>query len=649
MKTAAIVGSGAAGATIARLLARSGEYHVVVLEKGQNLFSGLGGDVGEVRSAFPNDELGYVVRGGPIGQDTLLEPRSFRTSPRDGIRSHVGAVNNLPTTVGGATVHFPAKTRRFREVDFVANQLMGGSDAHPAVAGTTYRDWPIHYNHLEPFYAVMEEVVGVQGPARRARSGTIINPNPCESYRSTPYAMPPGTPMYSNLLLADAASRLGHHPAPVPTAVNSRPYRDRPACDDCSFCALFGCGINAKGGGIWQLADALATGHAELLAEANVTEVLWTRRGSSFHADGVRYIDGAGRSRVVRSDLVILANTPIEATRLSLLSGIGVVHPDEARLSAPQPTTTEPSGLLGRNIMFNLQTLVLGVVDKDIHPWRGRAATHTIDDFAGTGPTVRQFRAEVPRGGILELGGSVNPIDEAMYMATIAYGQEAKDLLAVSPLRRHLLALLMQGEDMPQITNYVDIDPDLVDVCGTPAPRVTYASHSYELAAAAYYAPKMLEIMHAVGGHGSAYPDVRVVAATLADTTYPAAVPSRLVAAGDPIARHVPTQEVPSSAHIMGTHRMATTSEGGPCTPYGRYWAFDNLFHAGAGLFVTAPGYNPTLTTWALSYWVGAAILTDVASRARFTATTIDDDAQTLQSVIARLDPNTMAARELRP
>jgi len=64
-------------------------------------------------------------------------------------------------------------------------------------------------------------------------------------------------------------------------------------------------------------------------------------------------------------------------------------------------------------------------------------------------------------------------------------------------------------------------------------------------------------------------------------------------------------------------------------------------------LFPTAPGYNPTLTIWALAYWAAAAILTGVGQRSSYKAADIDADATRLRSVIARLDGDTMIARHL--
>jgi choline dehydrogenase-like flavoprotein len=624
-KRAIVVGSGASGSTVARLLARSGQWDVLVLEKGRNFHTGLGGDISKVQAFYPDDELAFEVRTPPIAQDPILEPRSFRESPKSGARSVVGDVDNLPTVVGGATAHYDAKARRFREVDFVANSLMGGTRDKPAIAGTTYTDWPMEYRHLEPFYAVMEEVIGIQGPAYRDSSGRIVNPNPAESPRSTPFPMPPGVAMYSNLLLGDAVNRLGYHAVPVPTSVNSRPYRGRNACNDCSFCLDFGCPINAKGGGIWVLHDAMTTGRVELRSECNVTHLETDSNGSNgrHRATGVSYIDADGNRHTETADLVVLANTPFEAVRLSLRSGIGSA-PDENDLTKLRPSATEPSGLLGRNLMLHLQTAVYAVFNQELHPWRGRTSTHTMDDFAGSGPGRQHFDASVPRGGIVEIGGNQNPISEATSMTAIAQRQKLKDLLRLSPYRKHLAAFTMQGEDMPQLTNYVDLDPEIVDVYGEPVPRITYKSHKYEVDAADHYAAKLMEIMHAVGGPGSAYPGVR----------------SLLVGRAD-------RGQVPQDKHIMGTHRMALDSDHGPCNPYGRYWAFDNLYHAGGGLFVSAPGYNVTHTIWALAYWVAAGILSGADQKQLYTSADIDASWDGLLASIRNLDGDTMAARAL--
>jgi choline dehydrogenase-like flavoprotein len=688
--TAVVIGSGASGGMVARLLAKSGQYTVVILEKGRNPFSGLGGPASSVTNNWANDEIAHEARQGLEDQDVLLEPRTFRTQGYTGTDPQfVGDVNTLPTVVGGGTTHYDAKARRLREVDFIANSLLRGYedpsvDPSPdtsAVQGADYANWPMAYKHLEAFYAVSEEVVGVQGPAT-GTPGSVTNVNPYESWRSTPFPVPPGTNQLNSLLASWASVALGYssQPVPVPTSIVSRPYRDgRPACVDCGFCLDFGCPINAKGGGVWQVNEAVAAG-AELVSRANVTSFEWGQAPSGRQAvTAVHYLFTGSPADVVmapgasspyvapalgqntipldpaRGDLLVLANTPIEATRLSLYSAQlgGGAFPD-------------PSGMLGKNLMFHLQTNALAILDRNVHSFRGRTSTHTHDAFAGAGPSAGDFMsqngAEVPRGGITELGGNLNPIQEASEVAAFLHGAPLKAFMELGPFSKHLVACTLQGEDMPQTGNVVDLDPTVRDVYGFPVPRITYSNHSYELEASAYYAPKLVELLSAIGLPPSPFPGIHPVFAASINTTIPAVSSSTLpldniigqVTGPTPLgtqtlaANATPFNEIPASRHILGTHRMALDPGLGPTDPFGRYWNFDNLYHAGGGLYVTAAGFNVTLTMWALSYWQAASILTGTTPYNSYLAkkpATMDDIAKTLRGVIAKYDGDTMIGK----
>jgi choline dehydrogenase-like flavoprotein len=641
MTSAIVVGSGATGSMVARVLAKNG-YQVTILEKGQNFFQNLGGSNASVTNLFSNDEVGWESRTAPINQDPLLEPRSFRADTNAGDRSFVGDVNDMPTTVGGATVHYDAKARRYREVDFITNSLMGGTADQPAIEGTTYADWPMTYEQLEPFYAVSEEVLGVQGPANRPKpGGPVTNPNPYESWRSTPHPMPPGVAQLNSLLPADAANRLGYQAAAVPTTVLSRPYHDRQPCNDCGYCLNYGCISGAKSSGIWPLNDAMAAGGRSfrLISGANVVEILPGPKNPVSGRNtvaGVKYLDPDGNLNTLTADLVVLANTPIEATRLSLLSGIGSVE-------------TDPSQMLGKNLMFHLQTAVETIVDTPIHSFRGRTSTHTLDAFCGAGPSAAQFDPTVPRGGIVEIGGNLNPVTQAEYFASFMSGQAHKELMALGPFVDRLTAFTMQGEDMPQLTNTVDLDPEIVDVFGQPVPRITYRSHPYEIAASQYYMPKMVEVMEAIGGPGSPYPTIKPLMVLPISPAQPSVLPGQVGAAvQENLLGATPINDIPASAHIMGTHRIALDKHHGVCDPYGRYWEYDNLYYAGGGMQPTAPGFNVTLTFWALSYWMATALVSGVGGQASYSKGDIEQNWLKMLKVLKATDQHTMITKSLK-
>jgi choline dehydrogenase-like flavoprotein len=154
--------------------------------------------------------------------------------------------------------------------------------------------------------------------------------------------------------------------------------------------------------------------------------------------------------------------------------------------------------------------------------------------------------------------------------------------------------------------------------------------------------------MEAIGGPGSAYPTVRPLLVLPISPNEPSVLPG---AAGAAIQENflgsTPINDIPASAHIMGTHRMALAPEHGPCDPYGRYWAFDNLYYTGGGLQPTAPGYNVTLTFWALSYWMAAALVAGVGGRPAYNAGDIASNMSSLVKVLKAIDGDTMIARTL--
>jgi choline dehydrogenase-like flavoprotein len=141
----------------------------------------------------------------------------------------------------------------------------------------------------------------------------------------------------------------------------------------------------------------------------------------------------------------------------------------------------------------------------------------------------------------------------------------------------------MQGEDLPQATNRVDLDPSIRDVWGLPAGRVTYAPHRHELAASAHAAPLHEAIMRDAG----------------ADAAFSATSPPQ----GElDLHRGSPIGVAPASKHVMGTARMGTDPATSVVGPEQRLWDVDNVLVCDSSVFVTSAGYNPTLTLAALAH-----------------------------------------------
>ncbi len=539
---AVVVGTGPAGATAADVLTGAG-WSVIMLEKGRNHLLALDAPFA-LLGHVSNDEIKFSKRYF-LGPDPFLEPRTYRRDEGDGDRLFSGQVNNLPSTVGGGGFHADGKLPRLRAVDFRARSELG------PIAGADIVDWPVDYDELEPYYDHAERLIGVAG---------LAGANPFAEWRSGPYPMPPGADMFGAVLTTEAASRLGYHPYPAPTGVNSVPYDGRPACNNCGFCGHYGCPIDAKGDPVAPLRNALRTGRCEIRPESFVERVVLDSTGRA--ARGVSYLDAEGTRHEVRARVVIAAGGAWETPRLLLRSEVG-----------------NSSGLVGRYLMYHFQTFVLGTFPFRLHGHRGRSVTHLHDDHMIVDDDVRAYAREhgLPyfRGGIVEHGGGGGPIVEAMFTPP---GPSHTAAMLGSDMRDKMWAFTVQGEDLPQVTNRIDLDPHVRDVHGHPAGRATYDVHSHELVASRYYRPKLEAIMREAGA-------VR--------TMYATSPPLEGDRAG--------TRSASFSRHIMGTCRMGDDPRASVVDRWQRFHDVENMLCTDSSVFPTSTGYGPTLTIVALA------------------------------------------------
>jgi choline dehydrogenase-like flavoprotein len=192
---------------------------------------------------------------------------------------------------------------------------------------------------------------------------------------------------------------------------------------------------------------------------------------------------------------------------------------------------------------------------------------------------VRAFAREhgLPyfRGGLTEHGGGSGPVMEGVYTAP---GRAHTQEMLESSMRDHLWAFTVQGEDLPQVTNRIDLDPKVRDVYGSPAGRATYDVHRHEIVASRYYGPQLESIMHEAG-------------AMFAFTaTSPPLEDDR---AG--------RRSASMSRHIMGTCRMGDDPRTSVVDRWQRFHDVENMICTDSSVFPTSTGYGPTLTLVALA------------------------------------------------
>jgi choline dehydrogenase-like flavoprotein len=557
VRTAIVIGSGAGGSIAAMEFAQAG-WQVTIFEKGPNHFANLAGP-GPVRTVFSNDDLKMNVRYF-AGPDPLVYPRTWRPVGTTASQ-YTGAVDELPQVVGGGTVHWDAKVPRFWDIDFQQLSALG------PVSGADVEDWPFSYSDLAPYYDEAETLIGVQGDTA-AMPELVLRHAP----RGGQYPMPPGPQQHASLTVAAGAAAIGLHPFPFPMAINSQVYNGQPACNDCGFCANYGCPIVARPSALVPLRRALAAGRVTLIPETMVTKVELAGPAAAQRATGVHWVRMTAGGPVTgrqSADVIVMAASAIETVRLALLSSF----PDR-------------SGKLGRRLMLHSFTDGTAIfAEERMHAYRGRSTTQCAEDacdpdFPGARAFARSNGLPYIRGGIMELGGSQDPISEAQSYQTLLrlirpdkpFGTDFKQLMRSSILRDRLAGCSMVGSELPYLTHTVTLDPTVKDVFGLPVARVTWSSGQYEQVAQEFYIPVVKQMMAKAGAK-----------VTLA------------------VSATVNSGGMPTGQHVMGGMMMGADQATSVTDSYGRVHGLDNVYVADGSVFVTSGAHNPTNTILAVT------------------------------------------------
>ena len=564
-----IVGFGAAAGPLAVELSRAG-FSVVALERGGEL-----PPESEVRQGL--DTLVYGTRG-RFTPSFADQPLVFRPQPQAGATPHH---NRMPSLVGGGSMLQAAYGWRYYEDDFglasTLPQRYGVARlAYLAEDGAAIADWPITYAELEPYYERAERCVGVGGWPGNLR-GTIrpVRPdegNPFEAPRENDYPFRPLRDSATSLTIRGGALRLGLHPFHSPAAITSERYTSpygitREACTYCGFCSGHICWNGAKSSTVVAMLPAAeATGNFELRSRCHVIRVC--HQGAQ--ATGVEYVDESGQVWTQPADLVILAAYTLQNVRLLLHSQI-IEH-----------------GLVGRYFINRAGPLVFGAfADRDLNGYSGPGAqSQSVDDFNGENAAEAKLRLPPDdffvRGALIYNVGQRHPLEVCRSVPDEVprWGASYKAFLRRSFTR--LVMLYVQGEALPYDDSVLDLDPRYSDRHGMAALRVTRAAKRNEVRMARYMYQRGAAILLAAGATRVWGRDTPVSVATM--------------------------------THDVGGCRMGPSPDRSVTNRYGQVWGIPNLFIAGGAVFPSISGHNPTLTIWALAYWMADAIVRGRAS-----------------------------------
>ena len=427
---------------------------------------------------------------------------------------------NLPAwivkAVGGSTVHWAGASLRFEEHEFKIRSTYG------ALPGANLLDWPISLAELAPYYAKAEDKMGV------TRTNGI-----------------PGLPGNNNFrVMAAGAKKVGYKEVHTGRmAINSEPRDGRGSCQQIGFC-FQGCKSGAKWSTLYtEIPKGEATGNLEVRPNSQVLRI---EHDASGKATAVVYVDGDGNTQRQKARIVAVAGNSIESPRL-LLNSASSLFPDGLANS---------SGQVGRNYMRHMTGTMYGIFERPVHMYRGTTMAGIIRDEAAHDPKrgfVAGYEMETLSLGLPFMAAFLNP---GAWGRTFTSSMEAYPRMA---------GMWLIGEDMPQETNRITLDPVAKDKHGMPVASVHYDDHPNDVAMRNHAYQQSAAIYQAVGA-----------TVTLPTPPYP-------------------------STHNMGTNRMSEKPRDGVIDRFGQTHDVKNLFVSDGSQFTSGAACNPTLTIVALA------------------------------------------------
>jgi gluconate 2-dehydrogenase alpha chain len=587
------VGAGWTAGIIAQQLTAEG-YTVVSLEAGGDRFA-------NPDFAHNHDTLYHMMRTG-LMYNLSKETWTWRPNPRSPslpLRQYGSFHPGIG--VGGAGVHWAAQTWRFYPSDFryrTHHIERYGADRLPQ--DSTVQDWGITYEELEPYYDRMDYDIGLSGQTGNLNGIILEGGNPFEGARSRPYPMPPLERSIPAGMFSEAAQSLGYHPFRQPAAITSRAYRDisgreRSACIYCGFCTRYGCEVDAKASAnVSHIPLALDTGRYEIRKYCKVTHVNLNSDGM---ATGLTYVDlRTGESHEQPAEVVILSGFTLTNVRMLLLSrseahpqGIGNDQSMVGKNYTYQLSRTPASGIF-EGQRFNLY-MGNSCLQDVIADFNADNFDHSDLDFIGGAsitcgggerePISSAHNLQPAGGNRAPQGGEEEkPPDKpglpyelgSFFGSGTQWGREWKENLRNN--WDSSVGIGIQGESLPYVDQFLDLDPTYKDALGQPLLRLTFDFHDNDYKLYSYIAQRCIEIMEVMN-------------------------PTHINTTEELTPYNIYSYQ---STHNTGGAIMGTDPKNSVTNRYGQVWDTPNVFVTGAALFPQNPGMNPTGTVIALAY-----------------------------------------------
>ena len=497
-----IVGSGAGASPVAYTMTKAGAK-VLVLEKGPWL----------TEQDFFKDELAISLR--DVYTPKLEDERHVveeEYEREDGSSYWQGESTEESgwsfwngNVVGGSSNFMSGYFHRLKPVDFKLKSTFG------AVKGGNVEDWPISYEDMEPFYTMVDEIVGV--------SGKVVE-HPHQEPRSKDFPFPPVAEHAVSGWIDKAATELGYHPIPVPRAVLSQPSMGRRSCEYSGYCSSYGCASGAKGSGRAALLNhGVATGNLTIKPHAKVFKLASDKSGK---VTGVHYYDRKGKEHIVQAETYVVACQAVETSRLLLAS----------KSEAFPNGLSNNNGLVGKNLVFSAGGTGSGdfffdemteeqvAQLKQVGPFVNRAIQdwYEIDDSNFNGAND----AGKAKGGTIDFLFHQNPISRAMGSqygdeGELVWGESLKENLKTEFTTYKTLRFEVFNDWMPTDDCFVELDNEVTDKWGDPVAKIRIGYHDQDIKVGEYLSAKAETVLRQLGAKNvsssvSSYPPSNLMA-----------------------------------------------------------------------------------------------------------------------------------------
>lgn len=453
--------------------------------------------------------------------------------------------------VGGRTNHWGRISLRFGPKDFKRKDIDGlGSN------------WPIGYEDVAPYYDKVDKLIGIFGTK--------------ENFPNEPngYFLPPPKPRLHELYYIDAARKAKIPAIPSRLSILTKKINnERGVCFYCRQCSR-GCMVHADfSAGTCLIFPTQKAGKSiKIFTNAMVREVITNDEGK---ATGVSYINKQDRKEYsIRAKIVVLAASACSTARILLNS----------KSSRFSNGLGNGSGLIGKYLHDST-----GASRSAIVPAMFNRKTYNEDGVGGmhvyTPWWLDNKKLDFPRGYHLEVWGgmgmpsygfgfNVSDLNEQFGGTVGGYGTKLRE--DVKKYYGAVMGISGRGESVPQLDNYCEIDPELVDEYGIPVLRFHYKWTDYERVQAKHMHNTFEQIFEAMGAQPLGEKPGK-------DQDYGLLAPGRII-------------------HEVGTTRMGDDPTKSVVNRYQQLHEVDNLFVVDGGPFVSQADKNPTWTILALAW-----------------------------------------------